>query len=191
MAPADVPTLEFRIYQHLKHDEDDSQVFPNVARIQDAMLRKVDPTNPILVAYLLLVNPSVETGVFLPKGIVGCSKRGKSPKKPSKDEKSKVVPEVVEKAVTKPVPEYVQETVVQDIHHEVVPSKSGVLKQMKKPAHRPLHSPDPKVVVEEQFISSPKWVFVTKLQKIRKPHINRKGVIIRETPAPVSPTSKK
>lgn len=62
---------------------------------------------------------------------------------------------------------------------------------MKNLTHRPCHSPEPREDVVEQSISSPKGVFETKLQKIRKPQINRKWVIICEIPAPVSPASKK
>ncbi|CAI9265124.1 unnamed protein product [Lactuca saligna] len=64
---------------------------------------------------------------------------------------------------------------------EVMPSKSGVLKFLKKMAHRPRYSP------EMSSSSSPKSVF----QITRKPQIIHKGVVIREIPTPVTPTSKK
>ncbi|CAH1445313.1 unnamed protein product [Lactuca virosa] len=107
----------------------------------------INPT--ILVAYLQSVNHSVGTGVLLPKETAGSSKRGKSPNKSSKVEKPKVVPEVVKEVVTKLVTEPVQETIVQDVHTEVVPSKTGILKRTKNPAHRPLHSPDPRPIIED------------------------------------------
>ena len=69
LVPTDVPKDEFGIYQHPKNVEDDSEVFPNVSRISDAMLRKVDPKNPILGSYLTTINPTVETGVLIPKGV--------------------------------------------------------------------------------------------------------------------------
>lgn len=40
-------------------------IFPSVARIPDAMLKKVNPTHKILVKYLQKINPYVETGVLL------------------------------------------------------------------------------------------------------------------------------
>lgn len=190
LVPADIPTVEFGVYQHPNNLADDLEVFPTVARIPDAMLRKVDPTNPILVAYLQSVNPSVKIGVLLPKGIAASSKRCKSPKKSSKVDKPKVVPDVVTKRGTKPV----LEPIINDVEMEVVPSKTGILKRTKKHAHRPLHSPYPRPIiidVPEQIVFSPKGSFASKLQKIQKPHINRKGVIIHEIPPPVSPASKK
>lgn len=48
----DEPTTDFVLYQHPKTLEDDLVFFPSVARILDAILRKVDPNHPVLVAYL-------------------------------------------------------------------------------------------------------------------------------------------
>lgn len=76
--------LSLFFYQQPKTVEDNSKVFPNVERILDGMLRKVDPSNPFLVVYLQSINPSVEIGVLLPKGIVGTSKRRKGSKKVTK-----------------------------------------------------------------------------------------------------------
>lgn len=45
------------------------------------MLKKIDPTNPILVAYLKTINPSVETGVLLLRTYDGSSKKSKKSKK--------------------------------------------------------------------------------------------------------------
>lgn len=64
------------------------------------MLKKVDPTNPVLVEYLVGVNTSVETGVLLQFFGVGSSKRAKKTKKntdadgnesPKKHVKSKLI----------------------------------------------------------------------------------------------------
>ena len=52
LVPANVPKVEFGIYQDPKNVEDDLEVFPNVARIPDAMLRKLDLKNHVLVVYL-------------------------------------------------------------------------------------------------------------------------------------------
>ena len=63
----------------------------------------------------------------------------------------------------------------------------------KKPAHIPRHSPERPTIddVPEKSLSSPKEDSMSKIKKIRKPQLNRRGVIIREIPAPVSPSSKK
>lgn len=69
-----VPKPEFTLYQHLKTIEDDSEIFPNLARIPYAMLIKVYLTHHVLIAYLSNINPNVETRVLLPNGIEGTSK---------------------------------------------------------------------------------------------------------------------
>lgn len=127
---------DFVLYQHPKTVEDASEVFPNVDRIPDAMIRMVEPTNPFLVTYLATINPTVETGVLLLKGIAGTSKHGNSSKKFTKDSPSKPDKVPTEKEITNPV----QESIVLYIQKEVMPSKYGVLKQTKKMAHRPRHS---------------------------------------------------
>lgn len=84
MVPNNVPKVEFVLCQHAKTVEDDSEVFPNVARILDAMLCRIDTVDPVLVAYLETINLSIETCVLLAKGIIGTSKHGKNPKKATK-----------------------------------------------------------------------------------------------------------
>lgn len=64
---------------------------------------------------------------------------------------------------------------------EVMPSKSGILKRLKKMDHRPRNSP------ERSSSFSPKAVS----QITRKPQINRKCMVFREIPTPVSPVPKK
>ncbi|CAH1438286.1 unnamed protein product [Lactuca virosa] len=122
-------------------------------------------------------------GVLLPKGVEGTSRVGKASKKTKKHESQ------IEKEVTKPV----QELATKDVQKEVVPSKIGVLKRTKKPTHRPRHSPERPIIEEvpvEPF-SSPKEGSILKIRKIRKPQLNRRGVKIRDVPAPVSPALKK
>ena len=106
----------------------DLDIFPTVAWIPDTMLQKFNPVDPILLAYLQTINPSIETGVLFAKGVVGTSKRIKGSKKvtkasPSKPDtsprkivKSSTVP--TEKETKKPV----QEKVVQESAKEVMPS---------------------------------------------------------------------
>ncbi|CAH1450437.1 unnamed protein product [Lactuca virosa] len=77
--------------------------------------------------------------------------------------------------------------------NEFFPWKIGVLKRTKKPAHITRHLLESPIVEEvpEKSVSPPKENFVSKFKKIRKPQLNRKGVLIREVPAPISPASKK
>lgn len=95
------------------------------------------------------------------------------------------VPRKLPRLVTKPV----QETLVQDTQKEVVPSKTGVLKKTKKPAQRPRHSLERRSNVKkvhEKSISSFKRAFMSRSNRILKPQLSRKGVTIREIPAPIS-----
>ena len=57
----------------------------NIARIPEAMLKRVDPANLVLVEYLKNINPDDETGKLLSKEDVGPSKKLK---RSSKDAKS-------------------------------------------------------------------------------------------------------
>ncbi|CAI9290725.1 unnamed protein product [Lactuca saligna] len=156
-----------------QHGKDEHVVLPNVARIPNVMLQKLDPANPNLMAYLQTINPSIETGVLLPKGIAGTSKRGKN----SKNE------------VVKPVHEENSKST-----KVVIPSESGVLKLSKKIVHRPRHSPERHPFLEnvtEQFVSSPREIFASKIKNICKHQINRKGVLIMDITAHFPPSSKK
>ncbi|CAH1428154.1 unnamed protein product [Lactuca virosa] len=171
LVPTDVPKAELTIYQHLKIVEDDSDIFPTVARIYNVMLSKVDPTNPMLIAYLSNINPNMETGDLLPKGVEGTSKRSKGSKKGIKAAQSKLDTVTVEKEITKPVQDHVSHA-EKGPEKEVVPSKSGVLKRTKNPTHRPRHSPKRRPIVDEvpeKSLSSPTWGSVLKFKKIRKP----------------------
>ncbi|CAH1452899.1 unnamed protein product [Lactuca virosa] len=116
-------------------------------------------------------------------------KVGKTSKKSKKSKQPKTVPEPIEKEVVQSV----QEPVAKDVQKKVVPSKTGVLKRTKKPSHRPRHSPERPIDEELPVgsLSSPKEGSISKIKKIRKPQLNRRGVIIHEVPAPVLPGSKK
>ena len=52
--------------------------------------------------------------------------------------------------------------------------------------HGPVHHEIP-----DKSLSSSSENFISKVKQIKKPQLNRKGVIIREIPTPVSPASKK
>lgn len=140
LVPEDEQAAEFSLYHFPKTVEDDPDMFPTVARIPNGMLRKVDPTNPILVAYLQTINPSIETSFLLPKSTSGPSKKRKESKKQAKGSPSKPSPEPVEKVVKvtpkkviksdKP-PKKVTKPVVEESYtpaKEVMSLKSGVLK---------------------------------------------------------------
>lgn len=183
------------MYQFPKAMEDDPNMFPSVARFLDAMLCRVDPSNPVLIAYLKTINPSIETGILLPKSTGGPSKKSKGSKKVVKASPSKPIPEPIEKVEkstpkknvkSDPPSKKIDQPVVEETSthaKETMPSKSDVLKRLKKMAHGPRHSP------ERSSSFSPKGVSHQNLT--RKPQLTRKGVVIREIPTSVSPVSKK
>ena len=72
---------ESSTYHYLKTVEDNAKNFPNIARIPNVMLQKVDPVNPILVEYLTNISPSVETGTLLDVSAEGSSKNKRGSKK--------------------------------------------------------------------------------------------------------------
>ena len=104
-----------------------------------------------------------------------------------KDSKARVLkPYSVSKEVIQPKPSQIAEV--------IFPSKTSVLKTLKKMAQRPPHSQERGLVhqeVPDMSLSSQSETFISKVKKIKKPQLNRKGVIIREIPTPVSPASKK
>ncbi|CAH1413284.1 unnamed protein product [Lactuca virosa] len=101
-----------------------------------------------MVHYLAYINTNVTVGVLLRKWTEDSSNVVKVQKKKKKTEQPKHVEENVEKEVSKPV----EENVEKGVSKEVIPSKSGIFKRKKKPAHRPRHSPEkpsvPEVEVE-------------------------------------------
>ena len=64
---ADEETIEFMKYHFPKEVSDDAEIFTHIARILDAMLNHIDPTNYVLVEYMNNVDPSIETGKLLTK----------------------------------------------------------------------------------------------------------------------------
>ncbi|CAH1443852.1 unnamed protein product [Lactuca virosa] len=145
------------------------------------MLKKVDPSNRVLEAYLLTISTNDGTGVLLAKHDEGSS--NKSRKQETADDfpeekfdhspknKDGVVINVSKKLDKNVEPETAAPS------KEIVPSKTGVFKRLKKKAHRSRISP------ERSGSFSPSVV--------HKSHVTRKGLIIREVHVPVSPASKK
>ena len=60
---------------------DDPTIFATITRILDVMLRLVDPQNPLVVLYLVSIDPNVSIGVLPSKGAKGYLKASKVPKK--------------------------------------------------------------------------------------------------------------
>ncbi|KAL7604851.1 hypothetical protein Lser_V15G19577 [Lactuca serriola] len=108
---ADVEVAEFSLYQFPKVVEDDEAIFTKVARIPDAMLRKVSPTHKVLVRYLRTIDTADQSGVL--PDVASPSKKKKGSKKLAKGSPSSNVQK-------------------EEVQKDVLPSKSGVLKQIRK-----------------------------------------------------------
>ncbi|KAL7598786.1 hypothetical protein Lser_V15G23126 [Lactuca serriola] len=65
--PEGAEVAEFTLYQFPKVVEDDENIFTHVARIPDAMLRKVSSTHKVLVRYMKTFDPAVQTGMSHPE----------------------------------------------------------------------------------------------------------------------------
>lgn len=173
MISVDDVKAEFIVYQHLKTVEDDSEVFPPIARIPDAMLRKVDPPDSVLIGYLQTINPSIKIGVLLANGIVGPSKRAKGSKKVTQASPSKPDPSLkkIVKPVSVPTSKEVNKPITEETCQpakETMPSKSGVLKQLKKMEHRPCHSLERSIVIEDSKSGVLSHKGVSRSKRIRK-----------------------
>lgn len=102
----------------------------------------------------MTINPSVETSVLIPKSTTSPSKKCKDSKKevkgsllkPSLTPLEKVVKPTPNKVIKNDKPlNVVNQPVVKETStpaKDVVPSKSGVLKRLKKMDHRPRLSPE-------------------------------------------------
>lgn len=187
VVPTDEPKAKFLKYSYPKVIEGDAEVFPNIARIPDAMLKPVDPTNPVLMEYSKTINPNDETCVLLSQSDEGSSKKSRRSKKGAKSTPEKTVPEPKVKKSPKTQSKEVGKVstiVTQTVEPEVVePVKetislmSGVFKRIKQKAWGSRKSPD------QSSSFSPSLV--------RKPHVTRQGVVVREFQAPVSPSLEK
>ena len=67
----------FHTYSCPKDATDDLDVFLFAARIPDAMLKRIDPSNPVLISYLESIDSSVETGILLTQTTEKKSKKAK------------------------------------------------------------------------------------------------------------------
>ncbi|CAI9292742.1 unnamed protein product [Lactuca saligna] len=140
------------------------------------MLKRVDPTNTVLITYFQNIDTSVETGVLLAREE---DKKSKCLKKVVAESSTKFVKESTSAKCPKKVPiselEPIQPNVViadtPSTQKGIIPSKTGVFRRIKMKSKHNSRSHLTNVV--------------------RKPHVSHQGVIFREIPAPASPSSKK
>lgn len=64
--PGGIEYAEFTMMTAPRVFVDDANVFLNVARIPDSMLKLIDPTNPLLVNYLLSIDSTTRIDVLPP-----------------------------------------------------------------------------------------------------------------------------
>ncbi|CAI9297423.1 unnamed protein product [Lactuca saligna] len=139
------------------------------------MLKRVDPTNTVFVTYLQTIDTTVETGTLLERE----ETKFKCTKKTDAGSSEKQIKESKSTKVTKKLPVTEAEPIIPEVsivdtpltQKEIIPSKTGVFQRIKMKSKHKSRSPLTNVV--------------------RKPHVNHQGVLIREIPAPVSPSSKK
>ena len=91
--PTGEETVEFMTYQFPKEVTDDSEIFTHIARMSDAILQRVDPTNLVLMEYLETINPDDGSGKLLPKETVVPLKKSCKSKKDAKITSEKLVQE--------------------------------------------------------------------------------------------------
>ncbi|CAI9299880.1 unnamed protein product [Lactuca saligna] len=97
------------------------------------MLKRVDPSNPVLVSYLATINTSVETGILLPHISEKKSKKSKTTDVGYSDTKVKSSKKTKQVPVIEPKP-IQPESIIPDTQvteKEVIPSKTGVFRRIK------------------------------------------------------------
>ncbi|CAI9268433.1 unnamed protein product [Lactuca saligna] len=164
------------IYSCPKDAADDTDEFPFVARISDAMLKRVDPTNIVLITYLQSIDTSVETRVLVAREEEKNSKRSKkvvaeSSKKSVKESTSTKSPKKVSVSEAEPIQPEIVVADTPSTQKEIIPSNTGVFRRIKMKSKHKSHSPFTIVV--------------------RKPQVSNQGVIFHEIPAAASPPYKK
>lgn len=144
MVPNDEERVVFQSYHYPKEVINGADDFLTVARIPDALLKRVDPTNSVLVAYLQTIDSSVLTGILLPREEKKSKRSNKSEhassEKQTKDSKSSKSPKkklvsveesavhevsMIETQTIEPVAPESQQKVV-------IPSKTGMFRRIKK-----------------------------------------------------------
>ncbi|CAI9277334.1 unnamed protein product [Lactuca saligna] len=167
------------MYGSPKEVVDDPAIFTSVAHIPDAMLKKVDPTNNVLVSYLQSIDTTVVSGVLFDIEAKKSKKSKKtdvgSSKKKVKVEKQKKSPTVKPASVEESAQQIIfpnsttvaaTPTIEASQEKDIIPSKTGVFRQIK-------------------------FKRKSSSQIVQKTQITHQGVMVREIPAPVSPSSKK
>ncbi|CAI9277930.1 unnamed protein product [Lactuca saligna] len=140
------------------------------------MLKRVDPTNTVLITYLQTIDIFVETRVLLARKEEKKTKRSKkvvveSSKKFVKESTSTKSPKKLSITEAEPWKSKVVVADTPSTQKEIIPSKTGVFRRIKMKSKHKSRSPLMNVV--------------------RKPQVSHQGVIFREIPAPTSPSSKK
>ena len=133
----EVPDYEekavFHMYGSPKEVHDDPTIFTSIARIPDAMLKKVDPTNKVLVSYLQSIDTTVVIGMLQHE----VKKKSKKSKKTEGDSSEKGVKDEQNQALivtsttveeVSPVLTSTADTPVIEASPsmETIPSKTGV-----------------------------------------------------------------
>ncbi|CAI9262823.1 unnamed protein product [Lactuca saligna] len=147
------------------------------------MLKRVDPTNIVLVTDLQTIDSTIETWILLATEETR-SKRTKntetgSSKKQVKESKSTKIPKKKPITIEEPVTHklLVADTTLTKLvgpetqQKEIIPSRTGVFRRIKMKSKHNSISPNTNVV--------------------RKPQVTHQGILFREIPALVSPSSKK
>ncbi|CAI9268500.1 unnamed protein product [Lactuca saligna] len=137
------------------------------------MLKRVYPSNPILVSYLATINTSVDTRILLPQISEKKSKKSKTADVGSSDTKVKSSKKTKQVPVIEPEP-IQPEPIIPDTQvtkKEVILLKTGVFRRIKMKS------------------KSKRRSSVTNF--VRKTKVSHQGVIFWEILAPASPSSKK
>ncbi|CAI9299403.1 unnamed protein product [Lactuca saligna] len=140
------------------------------------MLKRVDPTNTVLITYLQTIDTSVKTGVLLAREEdkkTKCSKKvaAESFEKFVKESKSTKSLKKLMITKSKPIKPEVVDVDTPSTQKGIIPSKTGVFRRINMKSKHKSRPPLTNIV--------------------RKPQVSHQRVIFREIPAPASPSSKK
>ncbi|CAI9297486.1 unnamed protein product [Lactuca saligna] len=115
------------------------------------MLKRVDPTNTVLITYLQTIDTSVETGVLLAREEETKTKRLKkdaaeSSEKFVKESKSTKSPKKLPITESKPIKPEVVVVDTSSTQKQIIPSKTGVIQRIKMKSKHKSRSPLTNVV---------------------------------------------
>ncbi|CAI9269777.1 unnamed protein product [Lactuca saligna] len=135
------------------------------------MLKRIDPSNSVLVSYLATIDTSAETRILLPHPSAKKSKKTKKRDVGSSDTKAKSSKKPKSVHVIEPELDQPKHVVpdTQVIENEIIPSNTGVFKRIKMTSKTKRRS--------------------LGMKRVLKPQVSHQGVIFREVPAPMSPST--